>query len=688
MNKVDFIYNCHNIIIQCNEEDKMKDIIDKFCYKAKINKNNKYYLYNGQIINPELIFKKCANSLDRSRNYMNIIVIEEQDSNNSLIKSNFIICPECYESAFFSIKNFKINIMCYKCGHQTKDLQLMEFEKTQYKDESKIKCDECGNSKCQINKNEFFMCFNCQKYLCLECKKNHNISHFIKDYEEKHFFCKYHFDSYLAFCSDCNIDICNKCEDEHKNHKIIFYNNIIPDVNIIKSLEINDTKEKIFELKTIVTGMINQLNQLNNYLDTYFEIYNNIICNFDKNRINYSLLQNVDKIKKYNDNFIRNLTEIVKDNNIKSQFTSIINLHTKIDFKKLEDKLKIPQNIESEINNEYNKDKIKRYNQLIDKYENFDIKEIKELKSFTTKYDVKNLLILDDLRILTHQEYQDSERNIISKLCVYSDKNGFLCDLNFDIEETENIFQMDDGNLILNGIQLQIIKIKKNNIEEVWKNEHNKTLIIKKRLLNEKFFVEKRITKNEGKHDNIWSFLANSKYNYGLFTYENNKLIFCKDLSSMYKKEEENNVCQINEDELVFYVTQDNYSKNVLLFYDIKSDKLIASLKVGDGMNGCEMFFINSENLIISGLNSIILIDPKKREIKNEFQYEIYPSEFFLINEKIFLYKASYHLIQYEFDDSNNIKLKGKEKFRSQLMSKYPGNKLIIYWNNKITIYG
>ena len=210
--------------------------------------------------------------------------------------------------------------------------------------------------------------------------------------------------------------------------------------------------------------MINQLNQLNNYLDTYFEIYNNIICNFDKNRINYSLLQNVDKIKKYNDNFIRNLTEIVKDNNIKSQFTSIINLHTKIDFKKLEDKLKIPQNIESEINNEYNKDKIKRYNQLIDKYENFDIKEIKELKSFTTKYDVKNLLILDDLRILTHQEYQDSERNIISKLCVYSDKNGFLCDLNFDIEETENIFQMDDGNLILNGIQLQIIKIKKNNI--------------------------------------------------------------------------------------------------------------------------------------------------------------------------------------------------------------------------------
>lgn len=59
-----------------------------------------------------------------------------------------------------------------------------------------------------------------------------------------------------------------------------------------------------------------------------------------------------------------------------------------------------------------------------------------------------------------------------------------------------------------------------------------------------------------------------------------------------------------------------------------------------------------------------------------------------MINEKIFLYKDSYHLIQYEFDDSNNIKLKGKEKFRSQLMSKYPGNKLIIYWNNKITIYG
>ena len=91
-------------------------------------------------------------------------------------------------------------------------------------------------------------------------------------------------------------------------------------------------KKKIYKLKSFINGMINQLNNLNKNLDTYFEIYNNIISNFDINKKNNEQIQNICNTKKFNTNFMRLITEIINDNNLKSQFTSIINLQSKIDF--------------------------------------------------------------------------------------------------------------------------------------------------------------------------------------------------------------------------------------------------------------------------------------------------------------------------------------------------------------------
>ncbi len=57
MAEVIFNYEGINTIIQCNINDKIKDIISKFL--AKIDKNEKniqlYYLYNVNKINNELI---------------------------------------------------------------------------------------------------------------------------------------------------------------------------------------------------------------------------------------------------------------------------------------------------------------------------------------------------------------------------------------------------------------------------------------------------------------------------------------------------------------------------------------------------------------------------------------------------------------------------------------------------------
>ena len=454
MNKVDFNYNDIKFFVQCNNDDKMKDIIDKFLAKSGKSKKNIFFLYNGQIINEELIFKKCANSLDRSRNYMNVLVIEQQGTDDDSInyrKSDYVICPNCKENAFISINNFNISIKDCPSDHKTEDIHLNEFDKTQYIDQSKIKCDRCQNLKCDTVENKFFICNTCKQNLCPSCKDNHDKSHFdnIKDYDKNQFYCKLHSNAYVWYCSNCKKDLCSLCQNEHKKHKLITYDSIMPDIETIRNNELKDTKQVIYEIKTIINGMINQLNQLNKNLNIYFEIYNNIITNFDNSKRNYSLIQNINTMQNYNNNFIGQLTEIIKDNNLKSQFTNIISLQTKIEFKKRKNKkTEGKENSEGKTNKNQNEnivinnkdDNIEKYNQLDDKYENFNINQMKELQTFTPKNEIENLLILKDGRILTLQYYFNENGDTFYKLCVYSINNGFVCDINMDFDSIYNFF--------------------------------------------------------------------------------------------------------------------------------------------------------------------------------------------------------------------------------------------------------
>ena len=170
---------------------------------------------------------------------------------------------------------------------------------------------------------------------------------------------------------------------------------------------------------------------------------------------------------------MRLITEIINDTNLKNKFTSIINLHSKINFTKQ----KFENN--NEIDNQKEKDSkfskyideeennINKSNPFEDKYENFNINKIKELQSFTTQNKIELLFVLKDRRILTIQEYFNERGKKFQKLCVYSTKNGFLCDINIDIEDCNSIFQMDDENVIICGYINKLLKIKNNNIEEI-----------------------------------------------------------------------------------------------------------------------------------------------------------------------------------------------------------------------------
>jgi len=133
MAQIDFAFNGIITTIQCNENDKFKDIINNYTSKAGNNINKIYYLYSGQKIeNYELTFNDISNEIDKERKKMNIQIINEENNNNNIkIKSKEIICPKCGEDIRIKFNEYKIELYECKNGHNINDILLDEFENTQ-----------------------------------------------------------------------------------------------------------------------------------------------------------------------------------------------------------------------------------------------------------------------------------------------------------------------------------------------------------------------------------------------------------------------------------------------------------------------------------------------------------------------------------------------------------------------------
>ena len=120
MAEVKFTYEGNNTDVQCDINDKIKDIINNFLIKIEKKENiNFYYLYNGSQVNKELTFYEQANQIDKNRKKLNILVYNnlEEPKINKEIMSKDIICMECKENCLLDIKDYKINF--HKCKKNT-----------------------------------------------------------------------------------------------------------------------------------------------------------------------------------------------------------------------------------------------------------------------------------------------------------------------------------------------------------------------------------------------------------------------------------------------------------------------------------------------------------------------------------------------------------------------------------------
>ena len=270
MAEVIFIHGVLFINVQCNLNDKMKDIIKKLEEKVKITSGNVYYLYNGYILNnEELTFEQIANEDDKNSKKISITIIDDilDIKKKEERKLKYIICPECKESIRMEINEYKINLSKCKNGHNIEDILLNEFEETQ---NTEIICDICKQ-----NNNEF-----------------HNK---IINYDEKYYKCSEHNDDYIAYCEDCKKNLCSICEG-HKEHKRIFFMDILPKKeDLIKTKDIIEST--INKFNSQIRVLISILNDVKDKINIYYKIYEDIINNYDNKNRNYEIIYNINQLQ-------------------------------------------------------------------------------------------------------------------------------------------------------------------------------------------------------------------------------------------------------------------------------------------------------------------------------------------------------------------------------------------------------
>ena len=318
MAEVLFNYEGNWTTIQCNTNDKIRDIKSKFLLKIGKKDTNLYYLYNGNQLKDELTFNEQANDLDKKRKKMNIIVTQsdEDKKENKKVVSKDIICPECKENTLIDIKNFKIYLSGCKNNHERKNILLHNYDEVQKINLNEIVCNTCNkNNKSITHNNEFYICNTCNKNICPLCKSVHDKKHMIINYDDKNYICRKHKESFNKFCKTCNENICILCENKHKGHNIFELSEIIIDKDdLIKTKK--ELKKTIDKFKYKLNAIKEIFDKMMGILDAYYKINDSIINNYDVIKRNYHKLQNLNYLKNNNERLMKDLNNIIDNDKI------------------------------------------------------------------------------------------------------------------------------------------------------------------------------------------------------------------------------------------------------------------------------------------------------------------------------------------------------------------------------------
>ena len=310
MVEIIFNYNQIETIIQANLNDSFSSVIEKFINKTQLDINNIHFVSNGKIISKNENIMNIINNSEKINKKMMILVLSIKSTvineNTNIIQSKDIICPICKEICKYEIKEHKIKLYDCKNGHIMTNIKLNEFISLQNIDISQIKCDNCKNiSKSKTYNNEFYKSLECNMNLCPLCKSIHDKNHSIINYDDKNYICSKNNEMYVKYCEDCKIDLCLLCINEHKDHKLISYEDKLIDIKSLRT-KMDNLNIIINKFKNNLEDIIIKLKKLQNNLDIYYDINNNIINNYEKNKKrNFNLLVNLNNINNINNDIMK-----------------------------------------------------------------------------------------------------------------------------------------------------------------------------------------------------------------------------------------------------------------------------------------------------------------------------------------------------------------------------------------------
>ena len=336
MAKVIFKYNGDNLAIYCDIKDKFKEIFKKFVIKSQIEDDRKLmYLYGGNKIDENSTFEENINMDDKEKSEITLIVQDIEESSilklNNKYKTEDILCPKCGENIFLRIKDYKINLYGCKNGHNIKDILLAKFENTKLIDPSNTLCGECKEKNINniINK-KIYICTSCQINLCPLCKSKHDKSHKFIDFNDRNSFCKLHCEVYIHYCTKCKSNICMTCEKDHKDHKVIYFGNILPDKAKIKN-DISEIRCTIDKFKKEIKNIIYKLNEISDNFELFFNICNEVVKDYETKKRNYQILMNIKELEQYKLSLSKDIDKIIKEDNIFDKFYDIMDIGYKME---------------------------------------------------------------------------------------------------------------------------------------------------------------------------------------------------------------------------------------------------------------------------------------------------------------------------------------------------------------------
>ena len=162
MSEIIFSYQGNQTSIQCETNEKMKDICLKFTNKLELDINKIYFLFNGDKINVNEEAKLMDIIKGKEINEIVILVndINEEIKKENIILSKEVICPICKENISLNFYNYKINLINCKNNHNINHILIKDFKNSQKIDISKIICEICKIKNKSETYNNFIDVFN------------------------------------------------------------------------------------------------------------------------------------------------------------------------------------------------------------------------------------------------------------------------------------------------------------------------------------------------------------------------------------------------------------------------------------------------------------------------------------------------------------------------------------------------